>query len=329
MTIISCFIINFWMKAAPIGPWIGADVLKWYWFDNVTFQVLSVWWVLMFAVVGVWPFNGIKNGLVRGLVVTLVSWVLGWFTAKAIYWLGLGAGLVFPIVGCLFFYIAFFSFTGENWLVRDLKPSRQFFVLFTLIWGLTYITTSTSVRWIPAWWFPFIQMGAATGLLGYLTRRMSQPAKSFTQMFLLFLVVAVFLYVSDLLGVWDFKQAGVSAFWKMGYTTPDNNWLLFFMVGCSFVYGVLIPLHNWPFTKVPMPWGGILASAFTILLIYLVTIFIKSLIGPVFTDMNEALTYGYMGVSWSFIIPLLFGVGFEKPYLWVGQKTPGTWEDVD
>ncbi len=56
---------------------------------------------------------------------------------------------------------------------------------------------------------------------------------------------------------------------------------------------------------------------------------IKGLIGPVFSDMNSALTYGYMGVAWSFFIPLFFGIGFEKPYLWVGQKTPGTWEDVD
>jgi hypothetical protein len=60
-----------------------------------------------------------------------------------------------------------------------------------------------------------------------------------------------------------------------------------------------------------------------------VTGFLKLLIGPVFTDMNEALTYGYMGVNWSFVIPLVFGIGFEKPYLWTGQKTPGTWEDVD
>lgn len=329
LTIVSCYILNLWMKAAPIGPWVGGDVLKWYWFDNITFQLMALWWALMFAVVGAWPFTGIQNGFTRGLVVTIVSWILGWFTAKAIYWLGLGAGWVFPIVGCIFFYIAFFSFTGENWVVANMRSPRQFLILFILIWGCTYITTNTDIRWIPAWWFPFIQMGAATGLLAYLTRKMSQPGKSFVQMFMLFLAVAVFLWISKLLGIWDLTLKGVSGFWHLGDTTADNTWLLFFMVGCSVVYGVLIPLHNWPFTKVPMPWGGLLACGACFVLIYIVTMILKGLIGPVFDDMNEALTYGYMGVCWSFVIPLLFGIGFEKPYLWVGQKTPGTWEDVD
>lgn len=44
--------------------------------------------------------------------------------------------------------------------------------------------------------------------------------------------------------------------------------------------------------------------------------------------MNEALTYAYMGVNWSLVIPLVFGVGMEKPWLWVGQRTPGSWDDV-
>ena len=79
----------------------------------------------------------------------------------------------------------------------------------------------------------------------------------------------------------------------------------------------------------PQPWGGILASAFTAVITVILTLMIKALIGPVFSDMNSALTYAYMGVAWSFMITLFFGIGFEKPYLWVGQKTPGTWEDVD
>ncbi len=198
-----------------------------------------------------------------------------------------------------------------------------------LILGLTYVTTNTSIRWIPAWWFPFIQMGAATGLLTYLTRNMAQPLKGITQMLILFLAVCIYLWISKMMGIWDLSLDGVSGFWHIGYLAADSSWLLWFMVGCSVVYGVLIPLHNWPFTKIPMPWGGLIASAFCIGLISIVTIFLKSLIGPVFTDMNEALTYGYMGVNWSFVIPLIFGVGLSKPYLWAGQKTPGTWDDVD
>lgn len=329
LTILSCFILNAWMKTSPIGPWVGEEVLSWYWFDNVTFQLMALWWALMFAVVGYWPFNKIQNGMARGFSLVVVSWVLGFLTAKAFYWSGLGAGWVFPVVGCLFFYIAFFSFTGENWVVANLSPPRQFFVLMVLILGLTYVTTNTALRWIPAWWFPFIQMGAATGLLSYLTRKMPQPVKGITQMALLFLVVGGFLCLSRLMGFWDPAADGVSGFWNIGYLTPDNVWLLWFMVGCSVVYGVLMPLHNWPFTKIPMPWGGFVACGFCVVLIFLVTSLLKALVGPVFADMNEALTYGYMGVNWSFVIPLIFGVGLQQPYLWAGQKTPGTWDDVD
>jgi hypothetical protein len=60
----------------------------------------------------------------------------------------------------------------------------------------------------------------------------------------------------------------------------------------------------------------------------LVTAVLFSLVGPVFSDMNEALTYGYMGTHWSFIAALLFGLGLDRTYLWSGQKTAGSWDDV-
>lgn len=61
----------------------------------------------------------------------------------------------------------------------------------------------------------------------------------------------------------------------------------------------------------------------------IVTACLASLVGSVFSDMNEALTYAYMGTHWSFVVALLFGFGLDRPYLWAGQKTPGSWEDVD
>ena len=100
------------------------------------------------------------------------------------------------------------------------------------------------------------------------------------------------------------------------------------MVACSVAYGVLIPLYNWPFSKLPMPWGGIVASVFCIGVAVAVTALLKGLVGTVFADMNEALTYGYMGTHWSFVIPMLFGFGLDEPYLWQGQKTVGSWDDV-
>jgi hypothetical protein len=328
LTVITNFIVNSWVKAAPIGPWTGKDVQAWYWFDNVCFMLFALFWCFLFAAVGNWPFAKIKNSLSRGLTATIICWILGWFCAKAIYWTGLGAGWAFPIVGSIFFFVLFFSFTGENWPWSNFSASRQFVVLLIVVSSLTWLVTNSTIRWIPAWWFAFAQMGLATGLFAYLFRGMKQPMKSVSIILLMFFGVALLLMVSTALGIWDFKLEGIGNFWKIGSYTPSNDWLLFFFVNCSFVYGVLVPLHNWPFTKIRMPWGGLLASIFTLVLSIILTLIVKSMIGSVFADMNEALTYGYMGVAWSFFIPLFFGIGFEKPYLWVGQKTPGTWEDV-
>ncbi|WP_407499182.1 hypothetical protein [Acinetobacter baumannii] len=328
LTILSCFLLNLVLHAAPIGPWEGSKITEMYWLDNVTWQLMALWWALLSVVSGNWPFQNIQNRVVRGLITVLVSWILGWFSAKAIYWTGLGADWVFPIIGCIYFFIAFFSFAGENWIVANLPPRRQFFILLILISFLTYAITHSSIRWVPAWWFPLIEMGSATGLLAYWTRGMHQPGKGFTQIGILFLVVMLLLWISSQLGLWNSTAAGVGSFWALGsYSSP--MWLLWFMVACSVSYGLLIQLHNWPFSRLSMPWGGILASLFCMAAAGAVTVGMLALIGSVFIDINEALTYGYMGVHWSFVIALLFGYGMDRPYLWKGQRTPGSWEDID
>ncbi|WP_299130060.1 hypothetical protein [uncultured Amaricoccus sp.] len=78
-----------------------------------------------------------------------------------------------------------------------------------------------------------------------------------------------------------------------------------------------------------MPSGGILARLFRAAVTTVGTAFLASLVGSVFSDMNEALTYAYMGARRSFLIALPFGFGLGRPYLRAGQKTPGSWEDVD
>lgn len=328
LSALSCFLLNLVVRAAPIGDWTGAKIDEMYWLDNVTWQLLALWWALLSIVSGNWPFQAIENATVRGVVTIAAAWALGWLSAKAIYWTGLGADWVFPIIGCIYFFIAFFSFACENWIVAGMKPGRQFFTLFVLIAFLTYAITNSAIRWIPAWWFPFIEMGTASGLLAYLTRGMKQPAKGFTQIAILFLVVMVTLWASTHLDLWGPALPGVGSFWALGsYAGP--YWLLWFMVACSVSYGFLIQLYNWPFSTIPMPWGGILACLFCAGAAAVTTSAMFAMVGSVFVDANEALTYGYMGVHWSFLIALLFGFGLDRPYLWRGQKTPGTWDDVE
>ncbi|WP_111428381.1 hypothetical protein [Rhodobacteraceae bacterium DSL-40] len=326
--IASCYLVNAIVIANPIGPWTAEKVQDMYWLDNVTWQLLALWWVLLSVVSGGFPFHRIEDARTRAFVTLGTAWVVGWLSAKGIYWAGLDADWVFPIIGCIFFFIAFFSFAGENWLVAGMPPHRQFFILLVMIAFLTYAITHSAIRWIPAWWFPFIEMGSASGLLAYLTRRMSQPGKALAQIAILFLVVLVFLAICQHLGIWSAEAPGIGTFWTLGYFS-DPFWLLWFMVACSVSYALLIQLRNWPFSRIPMPLGGILACLFCAAVTTIVAQILARMVGPVFTDMNEALTYAYMGTHWSFVIALLFGFGLERPYLWVGQKTPGSWEDVD
>ena len=100
------------------------------------------------------------------------------------------------------------------------------------------------------------------------------------------------------------------------------------MTTTSINYALPIITHNWPFSKIPMPWGGLLACVFYLALDVIVAALLVKLVGPVFSSMEELLTYAYMGVNWSLVFPLVFGIGLTNPYLWTGQKTPGNWDDV-
>ncbi len=327
LSIVSCALINLWVSRYPIGDWAPQDVPKNFWLDNVSWQIFALWWACLFAVCDFWPFKNLRS-VSRGFVILAVSWLLGWLTAKSIFALGLGASWIFPLVGTSWFFIAFFSFNGENWLVRGFSPGRQFFLLLLLIAACTYLVTHSAVRWIPAWWFPFNLLGAATGTLAYLTRGMTQPSKAVMQMALLFCTAGLCILISMKLGVWDESASPVSKFWQMGNMTADNDWLAFFMVATSLNFGLPVIFHNWPFTRIAMPWGGLLACVFYIALDVAVTAGLLRLVGSVFASKEELLTYAYMGVNWSMTLPLLFGLGMREAYLWKGQRTAGDWNDM-
>src|SRR5690242_12706319 len=59
LAIASCFLVNMTVRSAPIGPWTGEQVGEMYWLDNVTWQLLALWWVLLSVVSGGYPFHRI------------------------------------------------------------------------------------------------------------------------------------------------------------------------------------------------------------------------------------------------------------------------------
>jgi len=306
--VLSAIAVNWIVRTAPIGPWAGPQIEQFFWLDNIAWQLFALWWIILSAVSDFWPFAGIQSATKRGIAVIASGWILGWVTAKAVYLSCLGAGWLFPIIGTIYFFLAFFG------------------VLLILIAGLTYAITSSSMRWVPAWWFPFLQIGVSTGLLPYLTRDMKQPGKSVAQMCILWLVILACTAISNQLGVWAFSTSPISPFWTSGTYTADNVWLLFFMVGCSINFGLPVLTQNWPFKYIAMPWGGVLGCVFYIALGAAIAVGLSRMVGTVFTSMNEALSFAYMGVNWSIGLCLVFGLGFNRPYLWAGQKSAGTWE---
>ena len=222
ITILSNFVVNLWMKAAPIGP----DKL--YWFDNVCWMLFSLWWCFMFAAVGNWPFSKMKGNISRGIVLVITCWILGYFSYAVIYAFGVTIDGIFPILGPIFALLVFFSFTGENWPWASFSPGRQFFLILLTTAGLTWLICRTAVIWIPAWWFPFCQFLLGAGLFSYLFRGLKQPVKTIAAWCFMWILVFGYLYFSELIGVWDVEATGTSAFWMIG--AGNDTWLLFFNV---------------------------------------------------------------------------------------------------
>ena len=324
MTIISCFLVNEIVKASPIGPWRGEDIAASYWLDNVSWQIFAAWWACLFFCCGFFPFDRLQNRLTRGAAVTVVSWILGWVSAKLIFVIGPGAAGIFPLVGTTWFLLALICFAGGNWPVAQLARGRQFLLILLMITGATYLITHSSIVWVPAWWFPFLLVGLGTTTLTFLTRGMTKASTAVAIILILFAAVALCVNIAATLGIWDFQSAPISQFWSMGHFTDDQFWLLWFFTATSVHYAMPVITMNYPFTRIPMPWGGLLACAVWIMASIGVAMLLARMIGTVFADINEALTYAYMGVNWSLVIPLIFGVGFEESYEWAESTS----EDV-
>lgn len=282
-----------------------------------------------FALAGFRPLDRVANPTTRATLLLVLSLVLAfafWTLFSGVFGYDMVAWS-FPIIATLWWWIAATSFIGEDAHLADLSPGRRT-ALNVVIWiAGTWLIARTFV-WIPPFWFGFIQTLLVTGGFAYLLRRVRQPTKSLYAWGILVALTGVVIVVSSALDVWD-TAARVGP-WAVGGPTPQ--WGIFFALWCGLNYGVLACIQCWPFSRIRQPWGTTLAVVAVIgwaaIIAWIAAVLFDTFFADHATALLEAQVWGWHTVFWGFCFALLYGVG-SAPYLWAGQRTPGTWEDVD
>jgi predicted membrane protein len=327
-----------WVVAIPIGATVSYAAFRALWnamevgptpLMSIGTSLIGAAIATAFALAGQKPFDGIAGERSRATVVLAVSLALGalfWWSAVRIGGLDMEA-YSFPIIGTTWWFIAATSFVGEDAHVADLSPGRRTALNAALWIGGTALVVG-AFTWIPPFWFGFVQTLLVTGGFAYILRRTRQPAKSLYAWAILTILTGVAIAVSNGLGFWDMStHLGP---WRIG--SPTATWGVFFGLWCGLNYGVLAPLQNWPFSRIRQPWGTVTAIigviAWCVVLTWMLARIFELVFADAATALLEAQVWAWHTVFWGFCFALLYGIGAE-PYLWRGQRTPGTWDDVD
>jgi hypothetical protein len=282
-----------------------------------------------FALAAYKPFDKISPPALRASIILVVSLIIA-----AIFW-SIFSGVLgysmenwsFPVIATVWWFIAATSFVGEEAHVANLSPGRRT-LLNLIIWVAGTWMLVRTIVWIPPFWFGFVQTLLITGGFAYFLRGIRQPVKSIYAWATLVLLTAIAIAVSTWLGVWD--PAPEVGLWKIG--APTAVWGIFFGFWCGTNFGVLALIQCWPFSRIRQPWGTTLAVLGVITWCILLTLLTSAVFSGIYADpataLFEAQVFAWHTVFWGFCFALLYGIG-SQPYLWAGQKTPGTWEDLD
>jgi hypothetical protein len=287
--------------------------------------------LLVFA--GNWPFQNIEGRWARGISLAALAIVI-----TALHFLLLASVLkidletwAFPIIATSWFILAATSFVGAEAHLPDIPVRRRMFLNLLIIVAGTLLITRTII-WVPPFWFGFAQIALVSGGFAYLFRRVKQPTYSILCWMAIALMTSLLLWLCDVLGYWDLSTGpteGWKWMWNIGLLTSEFG--VFFALTCGFNLAVNASIECWPFSRVRQPWGPVLLLFATLIWCALVAwgaIGLMQLqVGPE-NAIWQATILCWQTVLWNFAWVFLFGVG-QTPYLWAGQKTPGTWEDVD
>lgn len=300
-------------------------------FASIGMGTIGAYLICLFALAENWPLAWVGNRWLRGVGLILLAKLVA-----ALFWILLGGFFqvdlqtwAFPIIGNAWLILAATSFVGGDFHLAHLPPLRRMFLNLIIAAGCTVVLMRTIVLF-PTYWFTFLQAIIVTGGLGYLFRRVRQPAFSVLSWSLLMALMFVMLAAASGLG--HFNLAGRPApywIWNLGTGTPEFD--LFFAFTCGLNFSVFASTQAWPFSRLRQPWGSTTALACMLLwcagLAALFGALFKSLVGGD-GAMWQAQIMAWHTVFWGFAWVYCFGVG-QTPYRWAGQKTPGSWDDVE
>ncbi len=300
-------------------------------FASIGVSTMGAYAVSIFGLAGNWPLAGMRNPRARGVALLVLA-----LAVAAVFWIIIGGILKidlqvwsFPIIANSWFILSITSFVGGDAHFQDIPPVRRMLLNLLISAGGTLVLMRTIVI-VPAYWFPFLQTIIITGGLGYYFRRTRQPFSSVLSWSLLFGLMWVFLFVASCVDHFSLINTPTTHWtWNLGGGTPEFG--IFFPLACGLNFGVLACAQCWPFCRIKQPWATPVAVACMLAWCWLLTkiaIPLFQSIVPGEDALWQAQIMAWHTVFWGFAWVYCFGVG-QTPYLWAGQKTPGTWDDVN
>ena len=300
-------------------------------FASIGVSTMGAYVICLIALAGNWPVAGIGGTWARGIAMIVIAKALA-----AVFFIVLHSCFsvslekwAFPIIANSWLVLAATSFVGGDWHLSHIPPVRRMFLNLLISAGITILLMRT-ILIFPSYWFTFLQVIIVTGGLSYLFRRVPQPTFSVLSWSLLMLLMFVMFGVASLFGQFTLNADQPAAWaWNLGTGTMEFG--LFIAITCGMNFAVFACTQCWPFCHIKQPWGTVTALFSVLIWCYLLTLIaiplFESLV-PGDGALWEAQVMAWHTVFWGFAWVYCFGVG-QTPYLWVGQKTPGTWDDVD
>ncbi|MCR6544625.1 hypothetical protein [Dehalobacterium formicoaceticum] len=300
-------------------------------YASIGISTMGAYLVSIFGIAGQWPFQKVENRWVKGILLILLAKVIA-----AAFWIVLVRFLhvnivmwAFPIISNSWLILAATSFIGGDAHLPNIPPVRKMFLNLLIAVGGTIVLLRTIVIF-PSTWFAMLQPIIITGGLAYLFRRVKQPTFSILSWSLLLGLMWIFVSVASWLGHFTIDH-NAPQFWTWNLGAGSAEFNLFFAFTCGLNFAVFACTQAWPFCRIRQPWGTTIALLSVLTWCYLITLAIIPLFNtlvPGDTSLWQAQVFAWHTVFWGFSWVYCFGIG-QQPYLWKGQKTPGTWDDVD